>query len=428
MRKKLSLLFSLTLVIFILVGCNGNNKTSPAQAKVNSSKNTFDETKVANGIKQFNLVPRESKLLTERMKTIGANYDDYKYIVSNDASYYYFPSVKKEDIANSENVVNILGYFSLLNQHSFMYGAGTYDNKKNDYGTAARMRDFLGKGTVEGKEVYAEGDYLAYASNLNSGERTHSIDAYKVSLYQIDDTNIKEIGEIKKSSDGKEKVSWLQDNLININTYPINMERGKEYYFDVWLNEPNRSYNYICATGFMNLKIDENYFANCLEIKKYIISGGNIFFQTSYYARDTGFVYGESESVFINQEKKEIILYPKTNEYFINGGKGEWGGITLKITSFVSDQKQSNPSTEIKDTSGNKITKEAGLQIAKSKAKVEANLTLLYDHIENINGKDYYLYSLNGTDYTLDSYAFCVDVSSGELYKYTSSHELTLIK
>lgn len=416
MKKVFSLLFFVTIVIIIFTACNGNNKTSVVQEQVNIIKN---------GLKQFSLDERESEILTERLMTIGDKYNDYKFTISSSDSYYN-PNIKKEEVANSDNVINISGYFSLLNPHTFIYGTGVWDNRDKE-NNAARISNYLGKGIVEGREVYAILDSIAYSSILNSGERRRSIEVFKVYLYQIDDTNIKKVGEIKKSKakDGKETVSWYQDNLIE--SYPIKAEKNKEYYSDIYLNEPNKTYQYIFATGFKNLTIDENYFKNCLEMKKISVGGNIIYFNTYYYAGNYGMVYCEVKHVNIDKEKKEITFYPSVSEYFIENGKGEWTNLPLNITSFVGDQKQGDISTKTRHISEYKITKEEGLQVVKSKVKIETNFTLVFSSIKKINGKDYYIYVLNGKDYTVEDCAYGVDVNTGEVFKCSNSFELSPI-
>ncbi|MBU3142002.1 hypothetical protein [Clostridium sp. CF012] len=63
------------------------------------------------------------------------------------------------------------------------------------------------------------------------------------------------------------------------------------------------------------------------------------------------------------------------------------------------------------------ISKEKGLEIVTSKVKIEVNLQVLYDSQRDINEKTYYLYTLNTDGYTLEDFAYCVDVNSGELFK-----------
>lgn len=64
-----------------------------------------------------------------------------------------------------------------------------------------------------------------------------------------------------------------------------------------------------------------------------------------------------------------------------------------------------------------KISKEKGLEIVKSKVKIEANLQVLYDSERDIKEKTYYLYTLNTDEYTIEDFAYCVDINSGELFK-----------
>ena len=76
----------------------------------------------------------------------------------------------------------------------------------------------------------------------------------------------------------------------------------------------------------------------------------------------------------------------------------------------------------------NKLTIEEGLQIVKSKANIEVDFSPRFSSIKSSGGKDYYIYALNGTDYTIENYAYCVDENSGELYKCSNSFELIPIQ
>ncbi|MBU3179979.1 hypothetical protein [Clostridium psychrophilum] len=63
------------------------------------------------------------------------------------------------------------------------------------------------------------------------------------------------------------------------------------------------------------------------------------------------------------------------------------------------------------------ISKEKGLEIVKSKVRLEPDLHILYDSERNIKGVNYHLYTVNTNEYTYDEYAYCVDVNSGKLFK-----------
>ncbi|GEM_PF-3461764 len=76
----------------------------------------------------------------------------------------------------------------------------------------------------------------------------------------------------------------------------------------------------------------------------------------------------------------------------------------------VINSKRDNPSNY-------KISKEKGLKIVISKIKLEPGLHILYDSERSIKGENYHLYTVNTDEYTVDEYAYCVDVNSGKLFK-----------
>ena len=53
---------------------------------------------------------------------------------------------------------------------------------------------------------------------------------------------------------------------------------------------------------------------------------------------------------------------------------------------------------------------------------------VLYDSERKINGRTYYLYTLNKDEYTLDEYAYCIDVDNGKLFKCSNNMNLLPIK
>ena len=74
------------------------------------------------------------------------------------------------------------------------------------------------------------------------------------------------------------------------------------------------------------------------------------------------------------------------------------------------------------------ISKEQGLKIVTSKVNVAQGLQVLYDSERVIKGKTYLLYTLNTDVDTLEDVAYCVDVSSGDLFKCTIDMVLTTIE
>lgn len=84
------------------------------------------------------------------------------------------------------------------------------------------------------------------------------------------------------------------------------------------------------------------------------------------------------------------------------------------------DGKDTPSKTSLKVVSRNSndlISKEKGLEIVTSKVKIEMGIKVLYDSEWKIYGRTYYLYTLNKDEYTLDQYAYCVDVNNGKLFK-----------
>lgn len=293
---------------------------------------------IAAGIKKFDLDQRESEILTESMVAFDEEFRTYQFIISDEhpSKDNYKPSIVKEDVIHNESIIDIRPYFALDKPHAFIYGFDIFDNRENATGKAARIHDYMGKGTVHGKEVYAVGDSIAYLSVYNDGQKKTSIDLYKVHLYAVGSDTIKKTGEITKHSDGSETVNWLDNGLTT--AYPVNMEKGKEYYY---VNTPH-SREYLIASGFKNLTIDGNVFLNCLEIKETLVVDSpvlsSLFFNTCFYAQDYGRVYCESKGITIDKNKKEVTYYGYGPEYFIQNGKAEWTNDMLNISSFQYEE------------------------------------------------------------------------------------------
>jgi len=291
-------------------------------------------------INKFNLDERETNILKDVMKLDKYSSNVYKYIMADykPKKPYNTPDIKIEDGSKNDNNINVLEYLALQSKHSFLYGVENYDNQDGDY-KSVRIADYLGKGTVEGKEVYARIDNIGYSSPKNDGSKDISIDGIYVSLYQTDNTQVKKVGEISKSSwDGKESVKWIINDSY---TYPLILERGKEYYSESTDIEPYKDHEYILATGFKDITINGKRFDDCLEIKHISTINHLINYTTNYYSSGQGEILGYSRSIFIDDDKKEISYNLVGPAYYIQDGKAEWSKVPLKITSFEPAGSQS---------------------------------------------------------------------------------------
>ncbi|MCB2295999.1 hypothetical protein LGK95_21335 [Clostridium algoriphilum] len=144
--------------------------------------------------------------------------------------------------------------------------------------------------------------------------------------------------------------------------------------------------------------------------------------------------------MFKNIKKRMFILILISLSIFL----GYLGTITVMAEKNKTEMKQETiqngykkDNNIVKDSlviskrdnlSNYKISKEKGLEIIKSKVKLEPGLHILYDSERNIKGENYHLYTLNTNEYTYDEYAYCVDVNSGELFKCFKDFTLFLIK
>jgi hypothetical protein len=87
------------------------------------------------------------------------------------------------------------------------------------------------------------------------------------------------------------------------------------------------------------------------------------------------------------------------------------------IKRFINNDQYKNKT--IKNQSSNEKSKVKGIQTIKSKLEVGLDCYVAFDSEKNINGKDYYVYTIN--KYSDDSngyHAYCIDIHSGDLFSW----------
>jgi len=100
---------------------------------------------------------------------------------------------------------------------------------------------------------------------------------------------------------------------------------------------------------------------------------------------------------------------------------------TIDINSFIASKTSLNTNQEIntKDNSNQKITQDQGIEIVRSKVKIETGFHLDFESLRTIKGTEFYLYTLSNNDYTTGAY--CVDIKTGQLFKCSDTMILTPI-
>ena len=321
MMKKIFLGLVFMVAVIILTACSSSSKkevetpevtptisVAVAEATPTPSADSypFDEEKARGKLTELGLNDKEIEAVIEIMgisssakdldkydyKSDAKDLDNYTYKSEDDYTDDVENIIQIEDSKVDVQTVNLMDYLGLNSRHAYLYQVNSRLK------SPSHINCLLGRGTVEGKDVYAIADYMDYtaigeAPSLN-----------KITLYQVDNQSITVTGDIRYG-----EVSWRTD-LATVN-YPLIMDVGHEYTF---LNNDDslgvyqkREYEIL---GFTNVTVNGKKFKDCLEFQEISMSdfatgAASVYFNTWYYAKDLGYVLLKSDNIFIsaNQDK-----------------------------------------------------------------------------------------------------------------------------
>lgn len=133
-----------------------------------------------------------------------------------------------------------------------------------------------------------------------------------------------------------------------------------------------------------------------------------------------------------NNELRNVIAKNISDTSTVNTYYSQVNNSDLKVSSDIEKKNNTTNDSIVVSNSEEqfnyKISKQQGLKIVNVKVKIEAGIQVLYDSERVIKDKVYYLYTLNTDQDTLDDFAYCVDVNSGELFKCSTDMILSLIE
>lgn len=184
--------------------------------------------------------------------------------------------------------VNMLEFRGLNSQNAFLVQGSS----------VPYSLQYLGRGTVEGREVYAV------------ATPNHVIDIRgSISLYEVSDDTIRQVGLV----DSNGEVSWHSTDRISSQNLPLHMEIGRTY---EQRGEIRRVYNEIL--GPINVTIGERQFQNCIWRRSTDIMtmpgvSGSVMFFHSYYYEGFGRVLAELRAVAILDTNVTVTIENRTH-------------------------------------------------------------------------------------------------------------------
>lgn len=205
-------------------------------------------------------------------------------------------SYKIEPAKEGISKINLMDYLGLNNRHANIYNAdSSFDS----------MDVFLGKGIVDGKEVYAKACYNIYPSDTKPFFKN-------VILYEICDDSIVLIGEIRNG-----KVEYRTD-FTSIKL-PLIMEVNQEYNYSIIYTDLGAySSSYYKVLGFKNVIVNGKHFNSCIELRKiqehiFKSGAGGVMISTNYYSKGLGLVLAKLTDVFISSNSDKYISVSQEN-------------------------------------------------------------------------------------------------------------------
>jgi len=129
--------------------------------------------------------------------------------------------------------------------------------------------------------------------------------------------------------------------------------------------------------------------------------------------------------VSITSSASASANHNKANTNSIKNINAAEKSVNYNLEKISVNNKEKN--STINSNSG-KISKEKGLNIITSKVKPDINIQIIYDSKVDIKENTYYLYTLNTNGYTLEDFAYCVDIKSGKLFKCSMDMILSTIE